>query len=219
MGKAPFGRGRGRNFNRGPRKNERIRVPEIRVIGPDGRQVGVMKTKDALDLAKQAGLDLLEVSPNARPPVCRILDYGKYQYEQSKREKDSKKSASASRMKEVKFRVRIEEHDYMTKLRRAEDFLNHGSKLKITLMFRGREMQHQDLGFVVVKRAINDLLHIGQSDNPPKLVGRNITTTMSPLPAGKRQPLKYSHHRGEDPDEHEEDHDDHAEEHEDEREE
>ncbi|WP_309384951.1 translation initiation factor IF-3 [Cerasicoccus frondis] len=204
MGKAPFGRGRGRNFNRGPRKNERIRVPEIRVIGPDGRQVGVMKTKEALDLAKQAGLDLLEVSPNARPPVCRILDYGKYQYEQSKREKDSKKHQSASRLKEVKFRVRIEEHDFMTKLRRAEEFLDHGSKLKITLMFRGREMQHQDLGFEVVNRAIKDLAHIGQSDSPPKLVGRNITTTMSPLPSNKKQPLKYSHHHGEDPDEEEE---------------
>ncbi|WP_269539792.1 translation initiation factor IF-3 [Cerasicoccus fimbriatus] len=213
MGKAPFGRGRGRNFNRGPRKNERIRVPEIRVIGPDGKQVGVMKTKDALDLAKQAGLDLLEVSPNARPPVCRILDYGKFQYEQSKREKDSKKHQAATRMKEVKFRVRIEEHDFMTKLRRAEEFLDHGSKLKITLMFRGREMQHQDLGFVVVKRAIEDLSHIGHLDSPPKLVGRNITTTMSPLPANKKQPLKYSHHHGEDPDEHDDEEHEHDEEH------
>lgn len=205
MGKAPFGKGnRGRNFNRGPRKNERIRVPEIRVIGPDGKQVGVMKTRDALDLAKQAGLDLLEVSPNARPPVCRILDYGKFQYEQSKREKDSKKASSATRMKEVKFRVRIEEHDFLTKLRRAEEFLDHGSKLKITLMFRGREMQHTDLGFEVVKRAIVDLNHIGQADNEPKLVGRNITLTMSPLPANKKKPLKYSHHKGEDIDEDEE---------------
>jgi len=166
-----------------------------------------MKTKEALDLAKQAGLDLLEVSPNARPPVCRILDYGKYQYEQSKREKDSKKAQSASKLKEVKFRVRIEEHDYITKLRRAEDFLNHGSKLKITLMFRGREMQHQDLGFDVVNRAIKDLSHIGQADNPPKLVGRNITMTMSPLPTSKRQPLKFNHHPDEDHDE-DEDQDD-----------
>lgn len=201
MGKAPFGKGRGRNFNRGPRKNERIRVPEIRVIGPDGKMVGIMKTREALDLAKQAGLDLLEVSPTARPPVCRILDYGKYQYEQSKREKDSKKSQAASKLKEVKFRVRIEEHDYLTKLRRAEEFLSHGSKLKVTLMFRGREMQHQDLGFEVVKRAVEDLSHIGQADNPPRLVGRNITMTMSPLPENKRKPLKYSHHVGEDEDE------------------
>lgn len=171
-----------------------------------------MKTKDALDLAKQAGLDLLEVSPNARPPVCRILDYGKYQYEQSKREKDSKKHQASSKLKEVKFRVRIEEHDYVTKLRRAEEFLSHGFKLKITLMFRGREMQHQDLGFVVVKRAIEDLSHIGTADNTPKLVGRNITTTMSPLPASKRKELKFNHHPDRpDPDDHDEDEDEHDE--------
>ncbi|MGE9296531.1 MAG: translation initiation factor IF-3, partial [Puniceicoccales bacterium] len=142
-------------------------MPEIRVIGPDGKQVGVMKTREALDLAKQAGFDLVEVSPNARPPVCRILDYGKYMYEQSKREKDSKKSQTASRLKEVKFRVRIEEHDYITKLRRAEQFLSKGSKLKVTLMFRGREMQHPELGFDVVKRAIKDLEHIALADSPP----------------------------------------------------
>lgn len=181
------------------------------MIGPDGRQVGVMKTKEALDLAKQAGLDLLEVSPNARPPVCRILDYGKYQYEQSKREKDSKKHQASSKLKEVKFRVRIEEHDYITKLRRAENFLSHGSKLKITLMFRGREMQHQDLGFQVVKRAIKDLEHIATADNQPKLVGRNITMTMSPLPANKRKELKFNHHpdHPDDDDDHDDDHDDH----------
>ncbi|MEO0795345.1 MAG: translation initiation factor IF-3 [Verrucomicrobiota bacterium] len=207
MGKAPFGRGRGRHQPRGPRKNERIRVPEIRVIGPDGRQIGVMKTREALELAKGAGLDLLEVSPTARPPVCRILDYGKFMYEQSKREKDSKKSQSASRLKEVKFRARIEEHDYLTKLRRAEEFLDHGSKLKITLMFRGREMQHPELGFEVVKRAIKDLDHIGQADTPPKQVGRNITTTVSPLPANKKKPLKYNLHPDDGaPDEDDDDH-------------
>jgi len=182
-------------------------VPEIRVIGPDGKQVGVMKTREALDLAKQAGLDLLEVSPNARPPVCRILDYGKYMYEQSKREKDSKKAQSASRLKEVKFRVRIEEHDYITKLRHAEEFLSKGSKLKLTLMFRGREMQHPDLGFDVVNRAVKDLEHIGQADNAPKQVGRNITMTMSPLPVSKRKALKYNLH-----DEEEEEEDERAEE-------
>ncbi len=190
MGNQHFsgGRGRGRHhFNRGPRKNERIRIPEIRVIGPDGRQIGVMKTREALDMAKNVGLDLVEVSPTARPPVCRIIDYGKYMYEQSKRDKDKKAGSGAAKLKEVKFRVRIDQHDYMTKLRHAEDFLDKGNKLKITLMFRGREMEHKQLGFEVVKRAIEDLEHMAKADSEPRLVGRNITLTMSPHPANKRK--------------------------------
>jgi translation initiation factor IF-3 len=187
MGRQPFSKGRGRygNFNRGPRRNERIRVPEIRVIGPDGSQVGVMQTREALSMAKQAGLDLVEISASARPPVCRIIDYGKFQYEQSKKDKDKK--STAPRLKEVKFRVRIDQHDYMTKLVRAESFLDKGSKLKITLMFRGREMEHKDIGFGVVERAIEDLSHMAKADMQPRLSGRNITVTLSPLPANKRK--------------------------------
>lgn len=204
-GKRPSGNKRRYNQPRGPRKNERIRVPEIRVIGPDGSQIGVMDTRDALKLAKDNGLDLIEISPTARPPVCRILDYGKYMYEQSKKEKETKAktSSSASKLKEVKFRVRIEEHDYMTKLRRGEEFLDDGSKLKMTLMFRGREMEHKELGFDVIKRAVADLAHVATPDAPAKLVGRNITLTMSPLPANKRK-LKYNVAVGEDEDEGEE---------------
>ena len=187
----PRGRGGKRpprpNF-RGPRRNERIRVLEIRVLGPDGSQIGVMKTKEALDMAKQAGLDLVEISPNARPPVCRIIDYGKYAYEQSKKEKSNKaKKASSTKLKEVKFRVRIEEHDYMTKVRRAEHFLDHGNKLKVTLMFRGRELEHPELGFEVVNRAIADLAHIAKPDSDPRRVGRNITLTLSPLPSTRKR--------------------------------
>lgn len=144
-----------------------------------------MKTRDALEAAKKAGLDLVEVSPTARPPVCRIIDYGKYMYEQSKKDKDRK--STVTKLKEVKFRVRIEDHDYMTKLRRAEDFLDHGNKLKVTLMFRGREMEHPELGFEVVNRAIEDLTHIAKADAPPRRVGRNITLTLSPLPANKKR--------------------------------
>ncbi len=189
MGKHPFsGRGR-RNYDRGPRKNERIRVPEIRVIAPDGRNLGVMQTRDALQLAKEAGLDLLEISPNARPPVCRILDYGKYKYEQSKKDKD--KDHHQQKLKEVKFRVRVDQHDYMTKIRHAEEFLDKGSKVKLTLMFRGREMEHTDLGFEVIRRAVVDLDHIAHPDNEPRLAGRNITMTVSPLPANKRR-LKWT---------------------------
>jgi len=191
MGKHPFsGRGR-RNFNRGPRKNERIRVPEIRVIGPDGKNLGVMKTRDAQDLAKGAGLDLLEISPSARPPVCRILDYGKYMYEQSKKDKENKTHQSSTKLKEVKFRVRVDQHDYITKIRRAEEFLDRGNKVKLTLMFRGREMEHTELGFDVIRRAIEDLNHIAQADNEPRLAGRNITMTVSPLPAHRKK-LKWT---------------------------
>ncbi|MGE9292792.1 MAG: translation initiation factor IF-3 [Puniceicoccales bacterium] len=192
-GRRPGGNRKRYQRNRGPRKNERIRVPEIRVIGPDGKQIGVMQTREALALAKNNGLDLIEISPTARPPVCRILDYGKYMYEQSKKEKETKAKAqnASSKLKEVKFRVRIEEHDYITKLKRGEKFLAKGSKLKMTLMFRGREMEHKDLGFDVIKRAVEDLAHIATADAPAKLVGRNITLTMSPLPANKRK-LKYN---------------------------
>ena len=131
------GRGRHRS-GRGPqiRKNDRIRAREVRLLGPDGKQIGVVAREKALEAAKAAGLDLVEISASARPPVCRILDFGKYMYEQSKRQKENKaKAAISSKIKEVKFRVRTDEHDYMTKLRRAEEFLYKGNKLKLSLMF------------------------------------------------------------------------------------
>lgn len=169
------------------RKNERIRAPEVRVIDPDGNQLGVMHPKEALAIAKKVGLDLVEVSATARPPVCRILDYGKYQYEQSKKQKESKQSSTSQKIKEIKLRVGIDVHDYMTKIRRAEDFLDKGNKLKITLQFRGREMEHKDLGFEKVKKAIEDLSNVGTADMEPKLVGRAVSAVMSPLPESKRQ--------------------------------
>lgn len=186
MSTQSFGRRRNFHNNRGPqiRRNERIRVPEIRLIGPDGSQIGVAPTRDALAKAKELGLDLIEISPTARPPVCRILDYGKYKYEQSKKQKDNK--GTTTKLKEVKFRLNIDQHDYVTKLRRAEAFLGKGNKVKISLMFRGREMEHKDLGFDVVKRVIDDLVGMGSVDSAPRLVGRNITLTLSPLPASKR---------------------------------
>jgi len=171
------------------RKNERIRAREVRLIGPDSKQIGVLPTNEALNLAKKHGLDLVEVSASARPPVCRILDFGKYKYELSKKSKDSKQQSA--KIKEVKLRVRIEQHDYMTKLRHAEDFLYKGHKLKISLIFRGRENEHKELGFEIVKKALNDLLHVGHKDSDPKLAGRNVLVTLSPLPANKRV-LKYN---------------------------
>lgn len=167
------------------RVNDRIRAREIRVIGPDGKQIGLMARDEALKYARRIGLDLVEISAQARPPVCRILDYGKFKYEQSKKNKD--KAASTSKLKEVKFRVRIEQHDYMTKLRLGEKFLFKGNKLKLSLMFRGREMEHQDLGIQVLQRAIDDLKHVGHADTEPKRAGRNVSLTMSPLPANKRK--------------------------------
>lgn len=185
--------GRGRNDRSDiVRKNERIRVREVRLIGADGQQVGIVSRDEALAAAKAAGLDLVEISASARPPVCRILDFGKYMYEQSKRQKESKaKASSASKIKEVKMRVRTEEHDYLTKLRHAEEFLYKGNKLKISLMFRGRENEHKELGLEVVAKAALDLAHTGTADSPPKLSGRHVNMIMTPLPVAKRK-LKFN---------------------------
>jgi translation initiation factor IF-3 len=191
MARYPNSRGKDyykrRNSRNTVRKNERIRAPEIRVIGPDGNQLGVMHPKEALEKAKRLGLDLVEVSATAKPPVCRILDYGKFQYEQSKKQKENKTSSAAQKIKEIKLRVSIDTHDYTTKIRRAEEFLDKGSKLKITLQFRGREMEHKDLGFERVKEAVKDLSNVGVADMDPKLVGRNVSVVMSPLPEQKRR--------------------------------
>jgi len=173
----------------GPRRNDRIRAPKIRVIGPDGSQIGIMTPYEALGIARKHGLDLLEVSPTAEPPVCRILDYGKYMYEESKRQKSHK--SSAPKLKEIKIRPAIDQHDLLTKIRNAEKFLYAGNKLKVTLMMRGREMEYKDLAFETIKKAIAELAHVGVKDSEPKLAGRNITATMSPLPQAQRK-LKYS---------------------------
>ncbi len=144
-----------------------------------------MRTEEALRTAKSLGLDLIEIAPTAQPPVCRIVDFGKFRYDLAKQEKENKHTAG--KVKEVKFRVNISEHDYMTKLRHAEEFLDKGNKVKIHLQFRGREMAHQDLGMVVVRRVRDDLVSMGHVDMDPKLVGKAIGMTLSPLPATKRK--------------------------------
>jgi translation initiation factor IF-3 len=190
MAPAPRGKNNKRFNNRNYiRKNDKIRAREVRVIGSDGEMLGVMPPEEAVKIAKAEGLDLVEVAANAHPPVCRILEFGKYKYELSKNKKNKEKSAK--RIKEAKFRPRIEEHDYVTKLRRSEKFLHQGNKLKITLMFRGREMEHIDIGMDVVKRAIHDLSGVGRPDDEPKLNGRFIMVNLSPLPQNKRI-LKYN---------------------------
>lgn len=187
-----FRPGRGRRAPYPPvpqknRKNDRIRALEVRVIGPDGKQIGVIPTREAIELAKQHGLDLVEVSPTARPPVCRILDFGKFMYEQSKKGKDAAKAPTV-KLKEIKFRINIDKHDYETKVRHAEEFLNKNNKVKVTLSMRGREMERQHLGFEVVKRAILDLAGMGTHDGDPKLAGRNIIVMITPLAAARRKP-------------------------------
>ena len=184
MVKKPGGNKRYQQNRNYIRKNDKIRAREVRVIGSDGEMLGVMPPEEALKVAKSEGLDLVEVAASARPPVCRILEFGKYKYELTKNKRNKEKTSK--RIKEAKFRPRIEEHDYMTKVRRSEKFLHQGNKLKITLMFRGREMEHINLGMDLVKQAIKDLSGVGKADDQPKLNGRFIIVTLSPLPKNQR---------------------------------
>ncbi len=168
------------------RVNERIRAREVRVInGVSNEQLGVLRIEEAISKARSLGLDLIEVAPNAQPPVCRIQSFGKFRYDLSKQDKEKKNTAG--RVKEVKFRVNIDEHDYLTKIRHAEEFLDKGNKVKVHLQFRGREMAHQELGMEVVQRVRLDLATMAHVDMEPKLVGRAIGMTLSPLPASKRK--------------------------------
>jgi len=167
------------------RRNLRIKAPQVRVIDPDGKQLGVMTSDQAYKLAQQIGLDLVEVAPNATPPVCRILDFGKYIYEENKKTKSAK--SGATKIKEIELTARIDPHDLMTKLAHAEEFLNEGNKVKMRLKFRGREMAHIEIGFAVVKKGLDELSSVGHPDSEPKLAGRNIMVMVSPLPANKRK--------------------------------
>jgi translation initiation factor IF-3 len=153
------------------------------VVGSDGNQLGVMPTPQALRLAGEQGLDLVEVSPTSRPPVCRIMDFGKFKYEQSKKLKQSKKKQHTFQIKEVKFRPKTEEHDYQFKKRHAEEFLSKHFKVKVTLMFRGREMDHKEMGYRMLQRLTQDLAHVGQVDRQPEFEGRFMIMYMSPLPS------------------------------------
>jgi translation initiation factor IF-3 len=164
------------------RVNDRIRSPEIRVIY--GEHNVVLPTHKALAKAKELGLDLVEIAPNARPPVCRIVDYGKFKYEQSKLKKSEKPK---KREKEVKFRVNIGAHDYAIKLTHAEDFLAHGFKVRIQLQFRGRQMAHKEIGFELMERVREDLAGMAHVDLEPKLSNRNILMMVSPLPPEKQK--------------------------------
>ncbi len=189
------------------RVNDRIRAPKVRVVNADGEQLGVMSSRDALIKAKSMGLDLVEIAGQADPPVCKIIDYGKYKYTQAKLKKG--KSKTSTRMKEVKFRVGTGEHDYNIKLGRAETFLEGNHKVRFVLQFRGRENAHKELGFVVLKRIIEDLKTMAAVDQAPRLNGRAVAMILSPLPAHQRKRHFHLYH-GEliEEDEHEEEEDD-----------
>ena len=164
------------------RVNERIRVPQVRVIGDDGEQVGVLPVREALVLAQSKGLDLVEVSPTARPPVCRIMDYGKFKYEQNRRARKAKKKQHQMQLKEIKMRPKIEGHDYDFKVQHAREFLEGRDKVKFTVTFRGREMAHQEIGYKLIQKAIADLSELASVESPPKSEGRTLTAVLMPKP-------------------------------------
>lgn len=156
------------------------------MIGDDGHQLGILALGDAISLARSKNLDLVEVAPNATPPVCRLVDYGKFRYEQSKKEKETRKHQHANRVKEIQLRPAIDPHDLSIKLGHAVDFLCDDMKVKVTLRFRGREMAHKEFGFQVVQKFLDDIVSYGQPDAPPKLTGKALNVMVSPLPRNKR---------------------------------
>lgn len=160
--------------------NEEIRAKEVRVVSDTNEQLGIMTLRDAIHIAEDQGLDLVEVAPNGRPPVCRIMNYGKYRYEQQKRDKEAKKKQKVFQLKEVKLRPNIEAHDFNVKLKNAQRFLNDGNKVKVTIMFRGREMTHPELGEEVLERFAIELGDLIIREKPPKLEGRNLTMVVGP---------------------------------------
>ncbi|MGR3365294.1 MAG: translation initiation factor IF-3 [Maritimibacter harenae] len=165
----------------GPRVNEKIRAPEIRLIGAEGENVGVVTPERGRELAEQAGLDLVEISPNATPPVCKIMDFGKFKYEQQKRESEAKKKQKTIEVKEVKFRPNTDVHDYEVKMKNVVKFLEKGDKVKVTLRFRGREMAHQNLGRELLERVAEDVKELGKVENMPKMEGRQMVMMIGPL--------------------------------------
>jgi translation initiation factor IF-3 len=167
----------------GPRMNDQIRAEKVRVVDPDGEMKGVMTVREGIALAEEYGLDLVEVSPNASPPVCKILDHGKYKYELQKKAAEARKKQKVVDLKEIKLRPGIEKHDYEVKLRNSRRFLEEGDKVKITMRFRGREMSHQQIGMDLLKRIREDLADIGKVDLEPRFEGRQIMMILSPASA------------------------------------
>ena len=170
-----------RTKQRGPKANERIRAPQVQVIGSDGKNLGTLNTQEAINIAKQEGLDLIEISPNASPPVCKIIDIGKYKYDLQKKANKAKKKQKIVNLKEIKLRPVTEIHDYSFKIKNAQKFLEKGDKVKFTVKFKGREMQHTHLGKELMTRIINDTAKVGKVEVNPKFEGRQIIMIIQPI--------------------------------------
>tara|TARA_B110001452_G_C15002251_1_gene350382 strand:- start:87 stop:632 length:546 start_codon:yes stop_codon:yes gene_type:complete len=166
---------------RGPRTNERIRSSQVQVISSDGENLGTLPTQEAINIAKEEGLDLIEISPNASPPVCKIIDIGKYKYDLQKKANKAKKKQKIVNLKEIKLRPTTEVHDYSFKIKNAQKFLSKGDKVKFTVQFRGREMQHTNLGHDLMKRIINDTISVGKVEVRAKFEGRQMIMIIQPL--------------------------------------
>ena len=166
---------------RGPKINERIRAPEVQVINSEGKNLGTLSTREAIEIAREEGLDLIEISPNANPPVCKIIDVGKYKYNMQKKANKAKKKQKIVNLKEIKLRPGTEIHDYNFKIKNANKFLKKGDKVKFTVRFKGREMQHTHLGNKLMDRIKNDTADLGKIEVSPKFEGRQIIMIIQPL--------------------------------------
>ena len=164
----------------GPRVNEEIRIPQVRLIDQDGEMQGVLTVREAMQRAYAAGLDLVEISPNADPPVCKILDFGKFKYEQQKKKNEAKKKQKVIEIKEIKVRPNIDENDYQVKMRAMKSFIEEGDKVKVTLRFRGREMAHQEIGVRVLERIKNEMDPVSKVEQMPRMENRQMVMVLSP---------------------------------------
>lgn len=167
--------------------NHQIRAKSVRLIGSDGKQVGLVTTEEALRLAKEEGVDLVEVVPNAEPPVCKLVDYGKFRYDQTKRKKESKKTQHQVKVKEIKFKPNIDTHDLEFKLKKAKGFLEKGNKVRVACSFRGREMLHRDIGEKVFQSFVEHLEEVGAAESAPKLMGRTLSCVIAPLTSTQKK--------------------------------
>ena len=166
----------------GVRRNEQIRAREVRVIGAEGEQIGILSRMEAMALAREAGMDLVEVAATADPPVCRIMDFGKSRYEQQQKKKEAKRNQSVVQIKEIKVRPKTDDHDYETKLRHIRRFLGDGDRCRVTVFFRGREIVHKDRGQAILERVIEDTRDVGRVEQEPSAEGRTLQMLLTPLP-------------------------------------
>ncbi|MFF5100282.1 MULTISPECIES: translation initiation factor IF-3 [Actinosynnema] len=182
---------RGAPVSTEPRINDRIRVPEVRLVGPNGEQVGIVRIEDALRLAQESDLDLVEVAAQARPPVCKLMDYGKYKYESAQKARESRRNQQLTVIKEQKLRPKIDPHDYQTKKGHVARFLGQGNKVKVTIMFRGREQSRPELGYRLLQRLAEDVAELGFVESNPKQDGRNMIMVLAPHKTTKTRPVKH----------------------------